>query len=136
VVKVDRPLGKVTLADLAELVEGGNEEEGRSRSERLVTRGASDPHWSVKGEVPWITRGSCWECGTVHPVRRFSRLGRKVARCRCGGPVWSDLEGRRSILPAEDRDAVWTTPLAKLGLKPGDSLAICGDEDWTWFVLS
>jgi hypothetical protein len=90
----------------------------------------------VKAEIPWITRGSCWSCGKVQPVRRFAPLGRKVARCTCGGVVWADLDGRRSVIPSDDLPEVWEKPLAKLGLKRGDSLAICGGEDWTWVVLS
>jgi molybdopterin/thiamine biosynthesis adenylyltransferase len=101
-----------------------------------LVNGKRDARLLVKAEIPWITRGACWSCGKVQPVRRFSRLGRKVARCACGGMVWADLEGRRSIIPSDDFPEIWEKPLAKLGLRPGDSLAICDDEDWTWFVLS
>jgi hypothetical protein len=101
-----------------------------------LLKGRIDAQLLVKAEVPWITRGACWSCGKVHPVRRFSRLGRRVARCPCGGVIWADLDGRRSIIPSEDLAEISEKPLLKLGLKPSDSLAICDDEDWTWFVLS
>jgi molybdopterin/thiamine biosynthesis adenylyltransferase len=125
IVEVEQSPPEATLRRLA-----------RSLSGRMVTRGASDLHWLVKAEIPWIARGSCWSCGKVHPIRRFSRLGCKVARCNCGGVIWADLEGRRSVVPSEDLLEVFDKPLAKLGLRPGDSLAICKDEEWTWFVLS
>jgi molybdopterin/thiamine biosynthesis adenylyltransferase len=116
IVDVAQSAGDVTLTDLV--------------------NGQRDPQLFVKAEIPWITRGACWSCGKLHPVRRFSRLGRKVARCRCGGVVWADLDGRRSIVPSDDLAGIWEKPLAKLALQRGDSLAICRDEKWTWFVLS
>lgn len=118
-----------TLAELASEVDLPPEPED-------ATRGASRRDWQVKAEVPWIARASCWSCGKVHPVRRFSRLGRSVGRCPCGGVLWADLEGRRSLIPVDDLKAAWNKPLSRLGLRGGESFAFCHDEDVTWLVLS
>jgi hypothetical protein len=123
VVDVQQELAHVNLADLAPRTCVTHDCEGLSS-------------WQVHAELPWLTRAACWSCGQVYPIRRFSRLGRKVATCACGGAVWSDLDGRRSIIPNEELAAVWKTPLKKLGLRKGDSVALSRQEDRTWFVLS
>jgi molybdopterin/thiamine biosynthesis adenylyltransferase len=137
VVDVEQPPEEVTLAALAGVF-GARAEWGPLAPRALGTaaHGASRSQWLVKAEIPWITRALCWSCGQMHPVRRFSRLGRVVARCTCGETIWADLEGRRSIVPSEDLEEVWEKPVSKLGLRSSDSLAICANEIWTWFVLS
>lgn len=129
VIGVEQSPEEVTLKDLMDVV-------CSLREQSEGTRGASTPHSLIKAEIPWITRGSCWSCGKVHPVRRFSRLGKQVMRCSCRHPVWADVEGRRSMIPAEDLAETLEKPLANLGLRTGDSVAICDSENWNWFVLS
>lgn len=121
-----QPWRTTTLADLTNAL--------RAPHKRVSPGNA--PTWQVRAEIPWITRASCWPCGKVQAVRRFSRLGRKVGRCGCGGPLWADLEGRRSMIPPADLEAVWRQPLARLGLQAGQSVALCHEDDMAWFILS
>lgn len=124
-----RPAREIALADLASSI-------AAEQDEKPIACAGGETRWLAKAELPWITRASCGNCGAVKRVRRFSRLGRKLARCRCGGAFWADLEGRRTTIPGDDLSDVWRTPLARLGLRAGDAVALCRDEHWTWFILS
>jgi hypothetical protein len=94
------------------------------------------PRTQVRSEIPWISYTLCGSCGRKASVLRFARVGSTVARCDCDEMLTTIPQGTRSVIPLEDLKECWDTPIAALGIRAGEAIAILQDEQWVYFFTS